>query len=88
MNQLDESPKACHSAALERLGLVGPKIAFFHMMRLILIKLVFFLRSATRIIIFLTYSIVFLSENDIVYSYKHSRFPRAYQLDQLTQGAS
>ena len=34
----------------------------FHMVRLIL----FFLCSATSIIIFLTYSIVFLSENDIL----------------------
>ena len=45
-----------------RPGLVGPKNAFFHMMRLIL----FFLRSATSIIIFLTYSIDFLLETDIL----------------------
>ena len=38
--------------------------------------MVFFLRSALSIIIFLTYSIDFLSETDIFF-YKHSRFPRA-----------
>ena len=45
--------------------------------------LVFFLHSATSIIIFVTNSIVFFFL-EMTYSYKHNHFPRACLLEQLT----
>ena len=46
--------------------------------------LVSFLRSTSSIIIFLAYSVFVFFFSEMTYSYNHSRFPRACQLDQLT----